>query len=103
MNDIFEIFTKLTSFSDFNFDIRICENNDTKYNNYCKYNVKRKFCKILCEIDRCVKALEIKGDVYSHVILTQIVPNNILFESSPKCDVIIGTHSRFDYLNQQKQ
>ena len=91
----FNTFKILTSFSDFNFDIK--RNNDY---DYYRYNIKRKFCKILCEIDRCLYALEIKDDGYKKVILTQIYSNNKIFESSPKSDIIIGIHSDFFQVNK---
>ncbi len=97
-NNVFEIFAKLTSFSDFNFDLDIFGDHklySIKYKDYCAYNIQRKFCKILCEIDRCLAALEIKENGYNSAYLTQIVPNNLIFESSPKSDVIVAVHSRF--------
>ena len=82
----FQTFKTLASFSDFNFDEKFIKNDDNN-DHYYRYNIKRKFCKFLCEIDRCIFALE-KG--YNKTILSQIYPNNFLFESSPKSDIIIG-------------
>ena len=98
--DKLKIFKTITLFSDFNFDTKRFDDdqkeNDKQFIDYCRYNIKRKCCKILCEIDRCFYALEIENG-YDWTILTQINPNNKIFESSPKSDVIIGIHSNLHF------
>ena len=93
----FETFKELTSFSDFNFDVERFDDctDEKEYDMYCRYSIKRKFCKIICEIDRCFAALECGKNEYKQVCLTQISQNAQIFESSPKSDVIVGVHSRF--------
>ena len=102
------MFEKLTCFSDFNFDTQRFEpfadddGESGEYRDYCGYVQKRKFCKIICELDRCLAALEIgDGGGYDQVTLTQITPNNKLFQCSPKSDVIVGIHSRFQVTSFQ--
>ena len=65
-----------------------------------KTNDKRKLCKTVLEIDRCQAAFEFEKNnekQYEIVLMTQVVPSNVVNgESSPKNDIIVAVHKRWD-------